>query len=125
MQDGHAVAELERLLLLVGHEQGRDADLADRPLQLPARALAQRRIEVRERLVEQQDARRGRERAGERDPLLLAARDLAHPPVLEAGEVHQRQRLGHARRDRRSGPSGARERPKATFSPTVRCGKSA
>ena len=52
-------------------------------------------IEVRERLVEQQHARLGREGAGERHPLLLAARDLAHPPRLEAGEVDQGERLGH------------------------------
>ena len=97
-----------------------------RPPQLAPGALAQRRVEVRERLVEQQDARLGRERPGERHPLLLAARDLADAPALEAGEVDQRQRLGHPRAAlAASARPRARASPKATFSPTVRCGKRA
>ena len=52
------------------HEQR--AQLGDEP-------LAQRAVERAERLVEHEQPRRGRERAGERDPLLLAARQLARP----------------------------------------------
>src|SRR4029078_5392878 len=48
-KDRHAIPELERLLLLVRHEQGRDADLPDRASQLAASLLAQRRVEVRQR----------------------------------------------------------------------------
>ena len=80
----------------------------DRALQLPARALAQRRVEVRERLVEQQDARVRRERPGEGDALLLAAGDLGHAPVLEPREPGERERLGDAR-----GRSAARRAPAA------------
>ena len=62
---------------------------------LPARPLAQRRIEIRERLVEQEHPRLGRQRAGERDPLLLAAGKLSHPAALVSGEVDQGQRPRH------------------------------
>jgi hypothetical protein len=41
-----------------------------------AQRHADSRVERRERLVEQQDLRVRRERAGERDALLLAAREL-------------------------------------------------
>ena len=58
-------------------------------------ALAEGRVEVRERFVEQEDARLRRERARQRHPLLLAARQVGHRAPLEAGQVHQRERLGH------------------------------
>ncbi len=49
---GDTVAEVERLFLLVRHEHRRDPDALDDLTQLVARALAQRRVEVREGLVE-------------------------------------------------------------------------
>ena len=47
------------------------------PLQLELHLLAQLQVERAERLVEQQHLRPVDERAGERDPLLLAAGELA------------------------------------------------
>jgi chromate transporter len=44
-------------------------------------------VERRERLVEQQDLRLDRERAGERDALLLPARELARPAVADSLRV--------------------------------------
>ena len=57
-----------------------------------ARPLAQGGIEVRQRLVQQQHARLGRERPGERHPLLLATRELRDAPRAEPLQVHQRER---------------------------------
>ena len=45
------------------------------------------------RLVEQEERRRGRERPGQRDALLLAARELRRVLVLVTGEPHERQQL--------------------------------
>jgi hypothetical protein len=76
----------------VGDEHGGDADplldLAD----VLADADAQLRVEVRERLVEQQHLRLEHERAGERDALLLAARD---PRRVAVQVVRQADELEH------------------------------
>ena len=48
-------------------------------------------VDRREGLVEQQHRRLARQRAGDRDALLLPAGKRRRPPVLEAGEVHQRR----------------------------------
>jgi hypothetical protein len=53
-----------------------NAEIALQPLQLLSHAHPQKRIECRERLVEQQDAGFGDQRARQRDPLLLAAGKL-------------------------------------------------
>jgi hypothetical protein len=47
------------------------------PAYLLADPAAQARVEVRERLVEEQDPRLQHERPGDGDALLLAARELA------------------------------------------------
>ena len=52
VQDRDAIAQVEGRLLLVGHEDGGDANPSDQRPQLAAGALPQRRVEVRERLVE-------------------------------------------------------------------------
>src|SRR5439155_9533328 len=56
-------------------------------LQLPAHALAELGVEVRERLVEEQDARLDHEAPGQRDALLLPAAQLARIAALEPGQV--------------------------------------
>ena len=65
-------------------------------LELELHLLAELQVERAERLVEQQ--RRGPvdERAGEGDALLLAARELAGPALLEALEPHGADGLGDA-----------------------------
>ena len=85
---------------------------------------AQHRVQVRERLVEQQQARLDDQGAGERHPLLLAAGELRGPPRLEAGEPHLPSAA--ATRAASAAPATPRSRsPKATFSNTERCGQSA
>ena len=82
-----AVGHGERFFLVVRHHDGGDAEPALQRLDLVAQAQAHARIERGERLVEQQQAGRGRERAGERDALLLAAGELhgIFAAVLGAG----------------------------------------
>ena len=58
------------------------------PLQLAAHAQPQELVERRERLVEEQHARIGDQRAGERDALLLAAGELRRHAVGEGAHVH-------------------------------------
>jgi hypothetical protein len=101
VQERHTVAEVERLLLLVRDQQGGDADPPQGRRELAPGALTQRRVEVRQRLVEQQHARLRREGAGERHALLLPAGDLADPPALEARQVHAGECRRDARRDLR------------------------
>jgi hypothetical protein len=72
-----AVRHRQRLELVVGDVEDGDAGLALDALELDAHVLAQLGVEVRERLVEQQHVGLADERAPERDPLLLAARELA------------------------------------------------
>ena len=50
---------------------------------------AQLRVEVRERLVEQERLRLADDRAAHRDALALAAGELRRPPVEELGEAEQ------------------------------------
>ena len=79
-------------------------------------------VEVGERLVHQQHAGARRDRAGQRDPLLLAARKHVRkvPGVAlqpDAGERAPRRRLDIAR--------GQASQPEGTLSRIVRCGNSA
>ena len=70
------VAQGQRLVLVVGDDDERDADLALDRLQLDLHLLAQLEVEGAERFVEQQHPRPSDECAGQRDALTLAARQL-------------------------------------------------
>ena len=73
--------------------------------------LAQAGVEVRERLVEQQQARRRGQRPGQRDPLLLPAGELVRPARAGPFEADRGEQLGGARSRRRRRPA----MPKATL----------
>jgi hypothetical protein len=73
LHDGDPVGHRERLLLVVGHVQERDPDLALNPLQLHLHLLAQLQVERAERLVQQQHGGPVDERPRERHALLLPA----------------------------------------------------
>ncbi len=77
----------------MGHEQRRHAGRVQDLRDLLAQAVAQRCVEVGERLVEEHEVRRRRERASERDALLLAARQLVHRPPLRARQADELERL--------------------------------
>src|SRR5207253_3068403 len=65
---------------------------------LLAQPDALERVEGGERLVEQEQAGRGRERTRERDPLLLAARELGRKLRPAARQADELQQLVDARR---------------------------
>ena len=86
---------------------------------------ADQRVERREGLVHQQDARVGGQRAGEPDALLHAAGKFVGVAVAPAGEIDERELLV---RDLGGASCSARRAFRAlsaTLSRTVRCGSSA
>ena len=93
--------------------------------QLRAHALAQHRVEIRERLVEQQDRRLDDQRARQRDALALSAGQLVGKPLLDAGQTDD---VEH-RAARASAISAlgdlAHPQAEATLSKMVLCGNSA
>jgi hypothetical protein len=109
IEDRDAVRELQRLLLIVGDEQGRVAgpvvDLAQ-----PAPQVAPHLgVERAERLVEQQHARLDGEGAGQRNTLALTAGKLGGKAFAEACELHQFEQVANAAADLGVGwPRGAR-----------------
>ena len=92
-----AVGERHRLGLVVRHHDRCDAAPLLQDADFARHLLAQRRIEIGQRLVEQQHAGVDRQRACECDTLLLAAGQLTRKTLCERLELHQPQHLGHAR----------------------------
>ena len=87
------VRELQRLLLVVGDEEARDAELAVELVEPAAQVLADARVEGAERLVEQQDAGLGGERAGEGHALALPAGELVGVALGEGRELDELEQL--------------------------------
>ena len=86
------VGERERLVLVVGHEDRGGHGLGEHMRDIAAKLFPERRVERAERLVEQHQRRADRERAGERDALLLAAGELVRVAVgvpVEADHLEQ------------------------------------
>ena len=79
---------------------GSDADALLQRAQLVPQLEPHLVIEIGHRLVEEQDVRAYGQRAAERDPLPLAARELGHRPRAEAFELEQLQHLLDAPGDR-------------------------
>jgi hypothetical protein len=75
--------------LIVGYEDRRRADLALNPPQVAAQIDADLGIERAERLVEQQHLGLVGQRACQRHPLLLPARELARHACAQPGQAHQ------------------------------------
>ena len=76
----------------MGDEHGGDADATDQLADLPAGALAQRGVQIGERLVQQEHPRLGGQRTGQRHALLLPAGELVHAAPLQARQVDQLER---------------------------------
>ena len=93
---GDAVRHGQRFFLVVGDEDEGDAGLVLQRLQLDLHLLAQLIVERGKRLVEQQHLRLRRERAGERNALLLTAGDLTGASVGKLLHAHEFQHLGNA-----------------------------
>src|SRR6478736_1978160 len=92
---GEPVGQRQRLVLVVGDEEERDADVLLDRLQLDLHLLAQLEVERSERLVEEEELRPVHERTGERDPLALSARELRGLARLVPGQAHHLERLPH------------------------------
>ena len=99
------IGQRERLLLVVGDVDRRDAELALDRADLLAQRDADLRVERRQRLVEQQDLRLDRQGPRQRDPLLLPARQLVRVAVALVRQVDQLEQLADALAD--LGPSAA------------------
>ena len=76
VHDRDPIAHRERFLLVVRHEDERDAEIPLEVLELHLDLLAELLIERPEGLVEEQHLRLESQRPGEGDPLALAAREL-------------------------------------------------
>ena len=83
----------------MGDENRRDAKALLEFTQLPAHLHAHLRVEVGERLVEQQDARADRDGARQRDALLLPSGKLARLPITKVRQPNEFERLTNARID--------------------------
>ena len=83
------VRDGERLLLVVGDQQRGRAGVAEDPPQVGREPDAELGIEGGERLVEQQQPRLGRQRAGQRDSLALSAGEGARHPVAVPAQADQ------------------------------------
>ena len=106
----------------MGDVERRDAEAALDPQDLGAHLHAQLSVEVRERLVHQEDAGLADDRPAHRDALALAAGELARlvvDPVREAEQLGGRVDL---LLDLRLRELAQRSSAKPMFSPTVMCG---
>ena len=94
-QDQDPVAELDRLVEVVGDADDRLAQLVLDAEQLVLEPLPGDRVDGAERLVHQHHGRVGGEAAGDADPLLLAAGELARvaAAVLARVEADQLEQL--------------------------------
>ena len=87
LHDRDAVADADRLIEVVGDENGGLAEVLGQLAELVLQLAADQRVERAERLIHQDDFGIGGQRAGEADALLHAARELAGValhPVAEA-----------------------------------------
>ncbi len=95
VQHGHAVGRGHGFFLVVRDEDGRQPQAALHGQQLLAHLHAQRLVQVGQGLVQQQHLRLDHQRARQRHPLLLPARELVGHALAVAGQVHQRQGFVH------------------------------
>ncbi len=79
------VAELDRLVDVVGDEHDGFAEFALQPQDLGLQILAHHRVHRGERFVHQKDRRVGGQRPGHADALLLTARQLGRVAVSQLG----------------------------------------
>src|SRR5690606_8292056 len=95
-----AVADRECLLLVVRDEHARQAGRSKQLDDLAAHVLARGDVQVAEWLVEQEQLRTLGDRTGDRNALLLAARQLAGIPRLERPDLELVEYLARGRSPR-------------------------
>ncbi len=123
MENGDAVGDREGLLLVVSHVDGRDAELELDAADLLAQLDPHLRVERRERLVEQEDARLDRERPSERDALLHPARELVRVALASMAEPDELEQLLRSSLRRSDFDLPRIRRPYSTFCAAVMFGK--
>ncbi len=101
----HPIRHLQRFLLIVGDEQAGDVQLVVQLAQPAAQLLAHLGVEGAEGLIQQQHLGLHRQRAGQRNPLTLAAGELGRIARGHMAELHQIQQLLDPGADRRLGRS--------------------
>src|SRR4029434_5630680 len=89
MHHRDAVGEAEGLDLIVGDEEHGDAEAALEELHLHPHLLAQLRVEIAERLVEEEEIGLVHEGAAEGEALHLAAAQESAGPSLHAAQAHE------------------------------------
>ena len=99
VQDRDAVRHGERFGLVVGHVDHGDAQTLVEVLDLVLHLLAQLLVQRAERLVHQDQLGLEHERARDRDPLLLTARELGRPALPEIRQLDHVERLPDPRLD--------------------------
>ena len=102
VHDRDAIGDAHRLVLVVGDEDGGEAELTLQSLDLDLHVQAQSFVQRAERLVEQQHGGLDGERAGHGDALLLASGELARKAITELGEAHDLEELVHRLPDLRA-----------------------
>ena len=95
----NAIAEREGLGLVVRDVDRGRPELVEDAAEIVEKPIAEPAIERSERLVQQEDARLGSERAGECDTLLLATRQRSDRAALESGEPDELQEPAGLRGD--------------------------
>ena len=101
----HPVGGGQAALQAVLGEQDRGPPLLVEPAQDAEQLVARDRVQLRGRLVEQQQPRPPRQRGGERDALQLAAAQLVSRPVQQPPEAERQRRLLDTPRHGRRGPA--------------------
>ena len=86
------IAERHRFDLVVGDVDDGAAKLAVQFDEFGPHGDAQRRVEIGQRLVEQEDAHVAHDRAAQRDALALSARELGRPAIQEFADMERRGR---------------------------------
>ena len=95
VENGDAVAHAHGLGLVVGDENGGDAQRRGQRPQLMAHLLPEEGVQRGERLVEQDAPRMDRDGPGERHPLLLPAGELVRIAALKVLQPDGAQRRAH------------------------------
>ena len=96
IEQGDAVREQERFLVIVSDENRGDAKLAMDRAQGLAKLAPDLGVKGAERLIKQEDLGLPGERAGQGHALALAARQFAGETGFEAGKLHQLQQFADA-----------------------------
>ena len=93
IQNSNTVAHTHGLRLVVGHENGGDAERGGQVRQLVPHFLPKQSVQSGERLIEQNTPRPDGYGAGERNALLLPAGELMGIPLFKVLQMHGAQRV--------------------------------